>query len=122
MLRLMCKSKLHKVKVTETNLDYKGSIGIDEDLAGAAGILELEMVQVLNSENGERFFTYCILEPRGSGKICLYGPAARKGEVGDLLIVLSLGFFKEEELKSLKAKVVCVDSENKIDETKTNTI
>jgi aspartate 1-decarboxylase len=110
----MCKSKLHRVVVTKTNLNYEGSIGIDESLASAAGILESEIVQVLNLENGERFTTHVILEPRDSGEICLYGPAARKGEVGDLLIIVSWGLFTEEELKNLKSKVICVDSKNRI--------
>lgn len=114
MLRLMCKSKLHRVKITDTKLNYKGSIGIDKDLLEVAGILEWEMVQVLNVQNGERFSTYCIAEPNGSGKICLYGPAARKGRAGNLLIILSTGFYNEDELKNLKPKVVCVDAQNKI--------
>ena len=114
MLRLMYKSKLHRVRVTETNLNYEGSIGIDEDLTKAAGILESEMVQVLNLENGERLTTHVILEKKGSGKICLYGPAAKKGQLGDLLIIVSFGFFKEEELKNLKTKVVYVDEKNRI--------
>ncbi|MFH1855974.1 MAG: aspartate 1-decarboxylase [Candidatus Omnitrophota bacterium] len=113
MLRLMCKSKLHRVHITNTNPDYKGSIGIDEDLLNAAGILEWEMVLVLNSQNGERFSTYCIPEPKGSGNICLYGPAAKKGKVGDILIILSTAFFNEDEVKNLQPKVICVNSENK---------
>lgn len=114
MLRPMCKSKLHRVKVTDTNLDYAGSIGVDEDLARAAGILEFEMVQVLNFENAERFSTYVIFEERGSSKICLYGPAAKKGKVGDLLIILSSGLFEEKESQDFKIKVVYVDANNKI--------
>lgn len=114
MLRLMCKSKIHRAKITDTKLNYKGSIGIDSGLLEAAGILEWEMVQVLNLQNGERFSTYCIPEPKGSGKICLYGPAAKKGRAGNLLIILSTAFYDGEELKNLKPKVICVDAKNKI--------
>src|SRR5258705_11014810 len=83
------KSKIHRVTVTEADLNYVGSITIDEDLMNAANLIENEKVEVLNVNNGERFETYVIKGPRGSGQICLNGPAARRVAVGDIVIVVS---------------------------------
>src|SRR3989338_7600769 len=99
MLRSMCKSKIHKVRVTEKELNYQGSIGIDRLLLDAADIMENERVQVVNLNNGSRFETYCIAEKSGSGTVALYGPAARLGMVGDTLIVISYCLADSEESK-----------------------
>jgi len=89
MLIEVCKSKIHQVTVTEANLQYVGSITIDEDLIDAANLIEFEKVQVVNINNGERLDTYVIKGQRGSGIICLNGPAARKVAVGDVVIIMS---------------------------------
>ncbi len=89
MFRFMCKSKIHRAKITGSVLHYEGSIGLDEELLEKADILPGELVQVLNLNNGERFETYTIAEKRGSGAVILYGPAARRGEIGDLVMVIS---------------------------------
>lgn len=105
------KSKLHRVRVTESNLNYIGSITIDEDLMDAANIIENEKVQVLNIANGERLETYVIKGERGSGVICLNGPAARKVDLGDLIIVCSYASMEFEEAKTFKPTVVFPDSQ-----------
>ncbi len=94
------KSKIHRVAVTEANLEYIGSITIDEDLMDAANLVEYEKVQVLNINNGERLDTYVIKGPRQSGVICMNGPAARKAEVGDILIIISYGLIDAQEAKN----------------------
>lgn len=104
------KSKIHRVSVTEANLNYIGSITIDEDLIDAAGLYENEKVQIVNINNGERIETYVIKGDRGSGKICLNGAAARKFAVGDLVIIMSYALMTPEEAKSFKPKVVFPDS------------
>ena len=96
------KSKLHKVRVTEANLQYVGSITIDEDLMDAVNIIENEKVQIVNINNGERIETYVIKGERGSGSICLNGPAARKVEVGDIIIIISYANMDFEEAKNFK--------------------
>src|ERR1041384_2811220 len=96
------KSKIHRVKVTEADLNYVGSITIDEDLIEASNLIENEKVEVLNVNNGERFETYVIRGKRGSGQICLNGPAARKAMVGDIVIVVSYAGMDFEEAKSFK--------------------
>ena len=113
MLRIFCKSKLSNATVTETSLYYHGSIGIDKDLMECADILEGEQVQVLNVNNGERITTYVIEEEAGSGKIVLYGPAARRGEVGDDLVILAYCFLGPEECHSFKKITVDLDKDNK---------
>ena len=105
MIEVM-KSKLHCVKVTEANLNYMGSITIDEDLMDAANLIAGEKVQVLDNNNGERFDTYVIKGERGSGCICLNGAAARKVMVGDTVIVISYAMMDFEEAKSFKPSVV----------------
>ena len=94
------KSKIHRVKVTEANVDYIGSISIDEDLLDAANLIENEQVHVLNCRNGERLITYIIKAERGSGIICMNGPAALKIAVGDIVLVLSYANMDFEEAKS----------------------
>lgn len=104
------KSKIHKVSVTEANLQYVGSITIDEDLMDASNILENEKVQIVNINNGERLETYVIKGERGSGKICLNGPAARKAAVGDVIIIISYAMIDFEEAKSFKPCLVFPDT------------
>lgn len=110
----MCKGKIHKGRITKRNLDYHGSIGIDKKLLEAADILPNERVQVLNSNNGSRFETYCIEEKAGSGTIALYGPAARMGAIGDTVIIISYGVMDTNEAKKINVKIVHVDKKNKI--------
>jgi len=104
------KSKLHKVKVTQANLQYVGSITIDEDLMEAANIIENEKVQVVNINNGERLDTYVIKGERGSGEICLNGPAARKVAIGDVVIIISYASMDFEEAKKFKPTLVFPDT------------
>ncbi|MBR4601726.1 MAG: aspartate 1-decarboxylase [Prevotella sp.] len=108
------KSKLHCVKVTEANLNYMGSITIDEDLMDAAGFIAGEKVEVVNNNNGERLETYVIKGERGSGCICLNGAAARKCVVGDILIIISYAMMDFEEAKTFKPKVVFPKEGNKL--------
>jgi len=107
----VCKSKIHKVTVTEANLQYVGSITIDEDLMDAANLIENEKVQVVNINNGERLETYVIKGRRGSGVICLNGPAARKAAVGDVVIIISYAMMDFEEAKTFKPSLVFPDIE-----------
>jgi len=104
------KSKIHKASVTEANLQYVGSITIDEDLMDAANIIENEKVQVVNINNGERLETYVIKGERGSGDLCLNGPAARKVAVGDVVIVIAYAMLDFEEAKSFKPTLVFPDT------------
>ena len=108
------KSKIHRCRVTEANLNYEGSVTIDSDLMDAADILPHEQVQVLNVNNGERFDTYAIRGPRGSGVICLNGPAARLAHVGDLVIILTYASMEREELERHTPRVVMVDDRNRV--------
>jgi aspartate 1-decarboxylase len=111
---MMCKSKIHRAKITKVDLHYNGSIGIDKDLLKEADIYPGEIVQVVNIENGARFETYAIEEKSASGSIGLYGAAAHLGKAGDLIIILSYGLVEDEKARQLQLKVVKVDSENKI--------
>ena len=104
------KSKIHKVTVTEANLQYVGSITIDEDLLEASNIIENEKVQVVNINNGERLETYVIKGERGSGEICLNGPAARKATVGDVIIIISYASLDFEEAKKFKPTLLFPDT------------
>jgi aspartate 1-decarboxylase len=104
------KSKIHKVTVTDANLQYVGSISIDEDLMDAANLIEHEKVQVVNINNGERLETYVIRGDRGSGMICLNGPAARKAAVGDVVIIISYASMDFEEAKKFKPSMVFPDT------------
>ncbi|TDX59126.1 aspartate 1-decarboxylase [Orenia marismortui] len=114
MMRMMYKSKIHRARVTEANLNYVGSITIDEELMEAANILPNEKVQVVNNNNGERLETYVIPGKRGSGVVCLNGAAARKAEIGDVLIIISYVLIDDKEAKEIKPKIVFVDENNKI--------
>jgi aspartate 1-decarboxylase len=105
------KSKIHKVSVTEANLQYVGSVSIDEDLMDAANIIENEKVQIVNVNNGERLETYVIKGTRGTGMICLNGPAARKVVVGDVVIIISYASMDFEEAKKFKPRLVFPDTE-----------
>jgi aspartate 1-decarboxylase len=104
------KSKIHRVTVTQADLNYVGSVTIDEDLMDAANLIENEKVQVLNINNGERFETYVIKGARGSGVICMNGPAARKVALGDILIIISYASMDFEEAKSFKPAVIFPDT------------
>ncbi len=108
------KSKLHRVKVTQAELNYVGSITIDEALMEAAGLIEGEKVQVVNNNNGERFETYVIRGEKGSGTICLNGAAARKVQVGDILIVIAYCMIDQHEAKSHKPILVFPDQHNRL--------
>lgn len=105
------KSKIHQVRVTEANLHYVGSITIDEDLMDASGLLENEKVQIVNINNGERLETYVIKGERGSGEICLNGPAARKVAVGDIIIIIAYGTMELEEARTFKPQIIFPDPE-----------
>ena len=108
------KSKIHRAFVTEVNINYQGSITIDEDLMDAANIIENEKVQVLNYNNGVRIDTYVIKGKRGSGEICINGPAARNFIIEDPIIVLSFATIDCEEAKKITPKIIYVDQSNKI--------
>ena len=108
------KSKIHRVKITQAELHYVGSITIDEALMEAANIIENEKVQIVNINNGERFETYVIKGEWGTGTICMNGPAARKVQVGDVIIVISYATMDFEEAKTFKPAVVFPDQHNKL--------
>ncbi|UTW67697.1 aspartate 1-decarboxylase [bacterium SCSIO 12643] len=105
------KSKIHRVKVTEADLNYIGSITIDEDLLDAANMIEGEKVQIVNINNGERLETYTIKGKRGSGEVCLNGPAARRVAVGDVVIIISYATMDFEEAKTFQPTIVFPDEE-----------
>ena len=109
MYLTLMKSKIHRAKVTEADLNYIGSIGIDEDLMEAANLLENEKVQVLDINNGERFETYVIKCPRGSGSITVNGAAARKVQKGDILLIVSYAMMSEEEARTFEPIVIFPD-------------
>lgn len=108
------KSKIHRATVTEANLNYVGSITIDENLMKAANIYEGEKVQIVNNNNGERFETYVIKGEAGKGMICLNGAAARKAEIGDIIIIISYAFMTPEEASNFHPISIHVDENNKI--------
>ena len=113
MLKTLLQAKLHRVRVTEADLDYEGSCGIDELLLEASGIAEFQYLEIYNVNNGERFSTYAIRTPRGSGTISLNGAAARKAMLGDLLILCAYSQYSEAELASYRPVVVLVDGHNR---------
>ena len=108
------KSKIHRVRITEAELHYVGSIAIDEDLIDAANLIEGEKVQVVNLNNGERLETYVIKGARGSGTVCLNGPAARKAQVGDIVIIISYASMEFEEAKKFKPTLIFPTPDNKL--------
>lgn len=114
MLLQFFKSKIHRATVTEANLHYVGSITIDEELMEAANLFEGEKVQIVNNNNGERFETYVIKGEKGSNMVCLNGAAARKAEVGDIIIIISYALMTPEEAKSFRPISIFVDEQNKI--------
>lgn len=107
-------AKLHQVTVTEANLNYMGSVTIDEDLLDAVGIVAGQKVQIVDNNNGERFDTYVIRGPRGSGCLCLNGAAARRVQVGDVCIIIAYAMMDYEEAKTFKPKVVFPTEGNKL--------
>ncbi len=108
------KSKIHRVKITQAELHYVGSISIDEDLMDAANLIEGEKVQVVNINNGERLETYVIRGARGSGTITLNGPAARKAQVGDIVIIIAYASMEFEEAKKFKPTIIFPTPDNKL--------
>ncbi len=114
MFRTLMKSKIHRATVTRTNLNYVGSITIDETLMEAADFLENELVQIVNVNNGARFETYVIKGEAGSGAIELNGAAARLAEPGDLVIIISYASYSEDEVRGHQPTVVVVDADNRI--------
>lgn len=114
MQRTMLKSKIHRVTVTHSELNYEGSCAIDDDLLEAADIHEYEQIQIYNVTNGQRFTTYAIRAERGSGIISVNGAAARLAAAGDILIIASYSIYDEAELQSFKPDLVYVDGQNKI--------
>src|SRR5512142_431907 len=116
MFRLMLRSKIHRATVTDSNLEYEGSLTVDPVLLEAAGILPYEQVSVSNLNNGERFETYVIPGKRGRGEMVLNGPTARKGVKGDKVIVFCYEYFNENELKTFKPRIVLVDEKNRLKE------
>lgn len=115
MLVHIVKSKIHRVTVTEANLNYIGSITIDEDLMDAANVIANEKVSVVNNNNGERFETYVIPGKRGSGVICLNGAAARKAQPGDIIIIMAYAMMEMEEARKFKPAIIFPDtSTNKL--------
>lgn len=116
MRLMMCKSKLHQAVVTQAELNYEGSITIDQDLLEAADILPFEKVQVVNINNGERLETYTYAGARGSRTICLNGAAARKAQVGDRIIIISYAQMEREEAEHHSPRLVLLDDANRIKE------
>ena len=112
MLRCILRAKIHLATVTESNLSYEGSITIDEAILKKAGILSYEQVMISNLNNGERFETYVI--PGRKGEICLNGPTARKGIVGDKIIIFCYSYVEDNKLKEFKPKIVLLNEKNKI--------
>lgn len=116
MFRTLLGGKIHRATVTQADLNYVGSITIDQDLLDAAGILVNEKVQIVNNNNGERFETYTISGERGSGVVCLNGAAARLVQRGDVVIIMSYVMLSEPEIAAHQPKVVLVDERNRIRE------
>jgi aspartate 1-decarboxylase len=114
MLITLMKSKIHRARVTEANLDYVGSITIDASLMAAADLLPNEKVQIVNNNNGQRFETYVIPGQRDSGVICLNGAAARLVQPGDVIIIIAYGLMSREEAQTFQPRIVFVDNTNRI--------
>ena len=113
MMITVLKSKIHRATVTGADLNYEGSISIDKNLMKAAGIMTYEKVQVVNLNNGARFETYVIEGKAGTGEMMLNGPAARLGQVGDLIIIIAYATIHKEEAETFKPTIIMVDSDNK---------
>ncbi len=114
MKRIMLRSKLHRLTVTERCIEYEGSLTLDATLLAAADMLPGERIQVVNINNGARFETYVLEGEKNSGTVCLNGAAARLAEVGDLIIVIAYGVVGEDEIAKFKPKVILVDGKNRI--------
>ncbi|KYD09240.1 aspartate 1-decarboxylase [Heyndrickxia sporothermodurans] len=114
MFRTMMNGKIHRATVTEANLNYVGSITIDEDILDAVGMVANEKVQIVNNNNGARFETYIIPGMRGSGVICLNGAAARLVHTGDIVIIISYALVQEENVKTHQPKIALLDENNRI--------
>jgi aspartate 1-decarboxylase len=114
MYRIVCKSKIHRAKVTQTNLHYEGSVTIDEELMEKADIISGEKVQIVNLNNGSRVETYVIAGKRNSGVICMNGAAARWAEPGDLVIFISYALMEDKEARDYQYKTIYLDEKNKI--------
>lgn len=110
----MLRAKIHQATITDANIEYEGSLTVDEDLLDAVGIIQFEQVKISNLNNGERFETYIIPGKRGSGKICLNGAAARKGLKGDRIIIFSYGYYTEDEIEGFAPKIIRLDENNNI--------
>jgi aspartate 1-decarboxylase len=118
MKRIMLKAKLHHARVTETNVDYEGSLALDEELMQAADLRAFEKVDIYNVSNGERFSTYLIKAEKGSRKLGVYGAAAHKARTGDKLIVASYVILDEEEIDFFMPKILVLDADNRVVEIK----
>ncbi len=114
MIIEVLKSKIHRAKVTQAELNYVGSITIDEDLIDAANIIPNEKVQIVNNNNGARFETYVIKGERGSGTVCLNGATARLAQVGDIVIIMSYAYMEQAEAREYKPLLVFPDTDNKL--------
>src|SRR6476620_5557268 len=114
MIIEVLKSKIHRVRVTQAELNYVGSISIDEDLIEEANIIPNEKVQIVNNNNGARFETYVIKGERGSGTVCLNGPTARLAQVGDVVIIMSYAYMEQDEARAYKPVLVFPDNDNKL--------
>ncbi len=114
----LLKSKIHKARITQADLHYEGSLGIDQDIMDACGLLPYERLLVVNATNGERLETYAIPDKRGSKIFCLNGAAARRGEPGDVITIMNFGYYDEEEVKTHKPSIVVMDGNNEIIEKK----
>jgi aspartate 1-decarboxylase len=109
------KSKIHRVRISQADLNYVGSVTIDEDLMDAADLIENEKVQIVNINNGERLETYVIKGIRGSGMVCLNGPAARKAQVGDIIIIISYAMVEKNKAKDYKPIILFPNSNNRLE-------
>ena len=114
MKRIMLKAKIHHARVTETNLNYEGSLALDEEMMTAADMLPYEKVHIYNVSNGERFSTYLIKGEKGSGKVGVFGAAAHRARVGDTLIIVSYVILDEEETDFFMPKILLLGADNKI--------
>ncbi len=114
MKRWLLKSKIHRASITGTDLNYVGSLTLDADLMRAAGLAPHEKVQVVNINNGARFETYLFEGEPGKGEVCLNGAAARLGEIGDVVVIISYGLLDDEELKTFEPQVIHVNEKNQI--------
>jgi aspartate 1-decarboxylase len=116
MIRTLMKGKIHRARVTEANLNYVGSVTIDQDILDLVNILPHEKVQIVNNNNGARLETYVIPGERGSGVVCLNGAAARLVQKGDIVIIVSYGMFFPEELATFRPKVAIINEKNEVEQ------